>query len=442
MKTIALGRSLALGFVILFAGAFVVPSVVSATIIYVDDDNTTGPWDGTPEHPYRRIKDGEMYASFGDTVYVFNGFYYENVRVDISISLIGEDKDSTVIDGDGNHYEDVVYIAIDSVSISGFTIQNSGRRSDDAGIDIRSSNNTVSENIIRDNLFGIYLHGYSGNIISGNDITENDKDGISLGASSHNTIISGNSIANNGYDGIDIAYSDTSTITGNNITSNSRDGVYLFGSDHNNITGNTMTNDGIYMTNSSDNNTISGDTIINGRIYVRGWSNNNIISGNTVTTDGIYLENSYGNTIADHDLVSNGITITGDALYRWNSHTIENNTLNGMPISYYKDTSGVVVPANTAQLILANCTNFTVQNLNISNAFRGIQLGYSSSNTISGNTITNSHDGIYLYDSDTNSITGNTITDNSGEGIYLLNSSNNNITQDTVGNNNYGIYLG
>ena len=25
-------------------------------VIYVDDDNTSGPWDGTPEHPYRHIR--------------------------------------------------------------------------------------------------------------------------------------------------------------------------------------------------------------------------------------------------------------------------------------------------------------------------------------------------------------------------------------------------
>jgi hypothetical protein len=47
MKTFAFKRTLAIGLVILLVGAFVVPGVASATTIYVDDDNTTGPWDGT-----------------------------------------------------------------------------------------------------------------------------------------------------------------------------------------------------------------------------------------------------------------------------------------------------------------------------------------------------------------------------------------------------------
>ena len=29
-----------------------------ADIIYVDDDNTTGPWDGTEDHPFQFIQDG------------------------------------------------------------------------------------------------------------------------------------------------------------------------------------------------------------------------------------------------------------------------------------------------------------------------------------------------------------------------------------------------
>jgi hypothetical protein len=50
--------------------------------IYVDDDNTDGPWDGTMEHPYQHIQDGVVAASDGDIIYVFSGEYYENIVVD------------------------------------------------------------------------------------------------------------------------------------------------------------------------------------------------------------------------------------------------------------------------------------------------------------------------------------------------------------------------
>ena len=58
MKTFALRRNLTVGLVILLVGTFVVPGMALGATIYVDDDNTAGPWDGTLEHPYQHIQDG------------------------------------------------------------------------------------------------------------------------------------------------------------------------------------------------------------------------------------------------------------------------------------------------------------------------------------------------------------------------------------------------
>ena len=70
--------------------------------IYVDDNNTDPPWIGTPEHPYQYIQDAVEITMNGDRVFVFNGTYYENVVVHKSINLIGEDKNTVIIDGGGN----------------------------------------------------------------------------------------------------------------------------------------------------------------------------------------------------------------------------------------------------------------------------------------------------------------------------------------------------
>ncbi len=51
------------------------------TVLHVDDDNTTGPWNGTVATPYRNIGDAVYYAITGDVIKVASGTYRENLSI-------------------------------------------------------------------------------------------------------------------------------------------------------------------------------------------------------------------------------------------------------------------------------------------------------------------------------------------------------------------------
>lgn len=225
--------------------AFVVTNVARGTTIYVDDNNTSGPWYGTLKYPYQHIQDGIDHADSGDMVYAYNGTYNEHLAVNKKISLMGEDKEGTVIDG--GESDDVVRISVDYVNISGFTICNSGSSWPYAGIFVDSSNyNTISGNIVtNNNNYGILLFMSSGNTVSNNTVTHNNIVGIYIKTSSDNNVISGNTVANQTY-GIELEdYSSNNMIFGNICTNNDYGIILVDNSSgntfyHNNFVDNTV----------------------------------------------------------------------------------------------------------------------------------------------------------------------------------------------------------
>jgi parallel beta-helix repeat protein len=150
-----------------------------------------------PEN-YSIIQEAIDDAFDGDTIFVFNDSspYIENILIKKSINLIGEDLESTVIDGKENR-KNIIYIMADCNNIRGFTIKNGT-----SGIKINSNNNTIIGNLIIDNIRGgVVVENSKYNIITENRIINNFY-GIQLYEKSHYNLISNNLIRKSYWTGL------------------------------------------------------------------------------------------------------------------------------------------------------------------------------------------------------------------------------------------------
>jgi len=208
-----------------------------------------------PDH-YPTIQDAINHAGDGDTIFVRARTYYENVVVNKSISLVGENRDSTIIDG--SNEGSVISIKANNVNISGFTIRHSGNEYSDSGIYVdHSSGNKINSNSITSNSAGISLYYSGSNVISGNTISLNNYGGVVFYSSGSNIVSDNNITSNNG--GISLYYSGSNVISGNTISLNNYDGIVFYYSGNNMVFGNTISsnnNYGMYLALYSDNNII------------------------------------------------------------------------------------------------------------------------------------------------------------------------------------------
>lgn len=160
--------------------------IINNDLIYVDDDNNEGPWDGTEEYPFQYIRDGIKSSNNGDDIFVFNGIYNESILINKVINLIGEDKNSTIIDG--QHEETIINITVDKITINNFTIRNSGGDKNNSAIKIASNDNKIINCSIYRAKTGIFIKESDNNKIDNCSFDTNGF-GITIYDSNNNTIV-------------------------------------------------------------------------------------------------------------------------------------------------------------------------------------------------------------------------------------------------------------
>ena len=134
------------------------------------------------------IQDAIDNASTGYAIVVYNGTYTENVVVDKTLTIIGEDRDITIIDGDASG--DVISVTAANVNITHFTLTNSGTAENDTIVRIAAGNAILTDLNITGGHHGIVVQSCNNNIIYDNIICENSGDGIRL--IRHNTTLQSN----------------------------------------------------------------------------------------------------------------------------------------------------------------------------------------------------------------------------------------------------------
>lgn len=279
----------------------------SPDIIYVPDD-------------YPTIQEAVYNASLGDTIMVRAGTYYENLIVNQTVTLIGENKATTIIDGSGT--DNVVTLNNTSITLSGFTIRNG---KDFSGIEApHFGNHQIFNNKLINNAFGINLLFTSGNTVIDNTLIDNDIVGINIASSSTNNV-SSNHVSQSAF-GIKLEGSDNNFIVGNTVSDTSY-GIYMYSSnlndvDRNRVSGKTV---GIYSVYSNDNNLRHNIVFeCSYGIELYGATGHNVLN-NTASQNsyGIYLVYS-GTNVVDSNLVSNNGW--GIQFYDSDSNTVTYNT--------------------------------------------------------------------------------------------------------------------
>ena len=235
----------------------------TATVIVPDD--------------YPTIQEAINHANEGDIILVRAGIYYEKLVIDKELLLLGEDKTTTVIDGNGSGT--VLIVRANKVIVSGFTIRNG-----ESGVDlIGASGCFVFEMIITNNLCGLYVSdNSSNNFIIKNMATQNDIGVLIIGDNNH---ILYNNIEKNDHVGIALEWASHNKVMGNNISYNGY--LYLdFGF-----------NSGIFIYDSFNNTFVHNNVIENKRQVSIDWWN--ATKGSTNTWNSTYP--SGGNYWSNYD---------------------------------------------------------------------------------------------------------------------------------------------
>ena len=400
---------------------------------------------------YSTIQEAINNASNGDTVFVKSGIYYENIDVNKTVSLIGENRETTIIDSYAEAPDKVaINVTVSGVEVTGFTILNSypipfspvwgvwlwtnssifyrnivtGNHGE--GILVAGHDNVISENILSNNDWGISVSGednlITGNIVSGNSAAPQI---VCSSASRRNTI------ENNTASSIDLNCCKETTLRANEMLSLTVEGNSFDELNHTIDTSNRVREKPVrYWVNHNDQQ-VPSDTR---------WVA--LINCTRITVSNLHGLEQVSLAFTNQCLIEN-VTISGEVHYMQSKNNrFENSTVNGNVVIDSESSNNSLQGLNiNGTIVIDNYSNGICIN---DTTVKTIRLWGTRYDVITNNIIGGEEYGIYGYESlFNNTISNNLFNASSGCGILLFYRVEYNlICGNTFLNNHVGIELG
>jgi parallel beta-helix repeat protein len=338
----------------------------------------------------------------GQTISVDEGTYDENVVINKTLSIVGQNPDTTIVDSEQGDY--AIMVTANNVTIEDFTTistvhQESGTDRDSillSGV----QNCTITSNIITAGDVGLSVYSSSNNEIFQNNITAPLVGGrYSMGTS------------------ISFDYSSANRIYDNQIANSLLVSELLYSND-NIFFNNTFTNSGISISAECSGNVINANTISDTNTI--GDNNPGITLGDEMDGRGLFWGLVENETVTNNTFVNS--SIFADSTY---GNTVENNTVNGAPIVYLEGASNLNI-TGAGQVILINCSQIEIENSSMLNTWVGVELRESQNIQVMENNMTGDTYGLLFSNSSDNVVSENNIVDGIRYGIELQSDSDNN----------------
>jgi PGF-pre-PGF domain-containing protein len=342
----------------------------------------------------------------------------------INANNITLDCNGTHLMGDDSGY------AIYHDGFNNTTVKNCVIEDYETGIYHRKSNWTVFQNIsINSSLtYGVYVLNSYNNTFKDLNLSNNGWEGLYVKQSYYNTFANSTSSNNNRDGGIYFYFADNNVLY--NLTSlYDPYGIALVGSSNNNVTScvvNNTANAGLYLQSTY---TI-GNRLVNNSV-----SNANI----GIRIDEAATSTLINNTITNSTQYSFYFAAAADSQYT--QYIDQSNTIDEKPIWFNSSVTNEIISSNWGFVSCYNCTNITVQDMNLSHNSHAVLFRLVKNSTIKNITTNYPFFGFFLSGVNYTTIINNTITIAAQRGMHVITSYNNSFINNTViGNEPIHIY--